>query len=145
MKGSNPNGEAIAKSRPDNRDFKNLLPEQTVRDLRRSLHINLEIAGYSKAQIGQISGHSGRTIRRDLENPNAPSLPRDDQRDDPRRDGKTSGHRQTSSDRRWGTRPDAKPRRLTRREVAELRLEYGASDLPDIVVFLDSLTATDPD
>ncbi len=138
MTGANPYGEPVTKMRPDARPYKGLLDEETARDLRVRMHAGLESAGYTAPEIERISGWSGRTIRRDLEgNPNAPSDPDRDRRDDPRRDV-------DQVDRRKGKpRPgrDSNPGRLTEREAQELKFEYGSAGNAEVAAFLASLSA----
>jgi hypothetical protein len=136
MTGMLPCGLSVDRGRSEDDRFKGLLDDDTARDLRRSLHRSLEGAGYTAPQIGQVTGWPGRTVRRDLQAPEAPPRRDRDRRDDPRRP--------SPSPIRTGEGPPgprSNPGRLTAREVGELTAEYGASPDPEVRGFLASLAA----
>jgi hypothetical protein len=134
MVGTTAAGLPARKAAPQPVGYQKPLDEAVARDLRRALHHGLRLAGYTAPQIAQLTGHSGRTIRRDLATPNAP---RDggDRRTDPRRP-RGDRDRRPTTDRPWPS-----PRRLTTREIQDLRDEYGSGELatPEVRAFIESL------
>jgi hypothetical protein len=118
MSGSKPSGEAVSKCAVD-LEYKGLLAEDEARDLRIRLHAGMEDAGYTKAQIAQVTNWSGRTIRRDLQDnpdvrPIARIMPKNEAHDTAR------------------TKPTAG---LSQRDVNDLKSEYNYS--PTIMEFLE--------
>jgi hypothetical protein len=118
MSGSKPSGEAVSKCAVDT-EYKGLLAEDEARDLRIRLHAGMKQAGYTKAQIAQVTNWSGRTIRRDLQDdpearPIARVIPKNEPHDTAR------------------TRPNAG---LTQRDINDLKNEYNYSST--ILEFLE--------